>query len=121
METKTSSASAESAYGNKIEPFDYNFEHVVYAGLDEVRAKGEYPSDKEILGFVNAREKANSRAKEFQAQLEKRGIKKPTLEDNVDLQISTIVKVLMASGKVKDEAAAKQQAMAMLGIEEVTA
>lgn len=115
-ETKTSEARAENAFGNAITPFDYTFDHTVYAGLDEVRAKGEYPSDKEILGFVNAREKANKRAAAFQAELDKRGIKKPTLEDNVDLQVTTIVKVLMASGKVTDEAAATQQAKVMLGL-----
>ena len=116
METKVATASAENAYGNAITPFEYTFEHTVYANLDEVRAKGEYPSDKEVLGFVNAREKANKRAGAFQKELDARGIKKPTLEDNVDLQISTIVKVLMASGKVTDEAAATQQARAMLGL-----
>lgn len=116
METKVSTAEARNAYGNEITPFEYTFEHTQYANLDEVRAKGEYPSDKEILGFVNAREKANKRASAFQKELDQRGIKKPTLEDNVDLQVSTIVKVLLASGKVADEAAATQQARAMLGL-----
>lgn len=116
METKVSSATAENAFGNKIEPFTYEFNHTVFANLDEVRAKGEYPSDKEILGFVNAREKANARAKAFNSELEARGIKKPTLEDNVDLQISTMVKVLLASGKVTSEDEAKAQAKAILGL-----
>ena len=115
MKNVTSTASAENAYGNKIEAFSYNFEHVVYDSLDEIKAADLMPSKKDIIGFGNANEQANARAKAFTSELDSRGIKKPELKDDVKLQIATIVKSLVASGKY-DEAAAEAQAKTLLGL-----
>lgn len=115
MKNVTSTASAENAFGNKIDAFDYNFDHVVYESREEIKAADLEPSSKEIIAFVNAREKANARAKAFAKELEARGIKKPELKDDVKLQIATIVKSLVASGKY-DEATAEAQAKTLLGL-----
>lgn len=105
----------ENAYGLPLDTsiaYEGVYDHV----LDNasIPAK-EMPDDEAILALVNNKRKANARQKAMQEALDAAGIKKPTLDNSVDLQISTIVKSLVASGKY-DKAGAEKQAKSMLGL-----
>jgi hypothetical protein len=95
----------ENAYGEPLKTpltFSGSFEKLEKG--DEIPAK-EQPDSEEILNYVNSKRKANSRQKAMQSVLDAAGIEKPTLENNVDLQVKTMVKSLVASGKYNEEQA----------------
>ena len=113
METKTFDFTVGSAWGQEITPIEVSAEYTHYTSLDEVREAGEYPSDKDILGFVNAKSKANARSKATASALDKAGHKKPTLDD-AQFRLKEMIKVLVASGR--DAAEAQQVAESVLGV-----
>lgn len=95
----------ENAYGQKLDaaiPFEGTYEHLL--NFESIPAK-ESLSEDDILKVVNDARKANARQKAMQDALDTAGIKKPTLENNSELQISTMVKSLVASGKYTKESA----------------
>lgn len=105
MKTETFKGTIENAYGQPLETalaFDGSFEKLEKG--DEIPAK-ESPDSDEILSYVNSKRKANARQKAMQVVLDAAGIEKPTLENNVDLQVRTMVKSLVASGKYNEEQA----------------
>lgn len=105
METIKFSGVMENAYGQKLEkPIAFDGEYEAYTSFDEIPEK-EKPSEDEILNIVNNKTKANARQKSMNAALTAAGIEKPTLKDSPELQISTMAKVLMASGKYTQEQA----------------
>lgn len=113
MKTETFSGKVETAYGqtlSKAIPVSGTYE--AFESIEEVRAKNEYPSDKDVLNFVNSRAKQNARAAATTAALEAAGIAKPTLE-SPEFRLKEMVKVLVASGK--SEAEAEQIAKTVLG------
>lgn len=113
MKTQKVSGTMENAYGEKLpKPIDYAGDAEVYETPAEVREKGDWPKDADIVSFVNDRRIAAARQSFMKAALDAAGVKKPTLEDP-KVQFNTIVKAIMASGK--DEATAKQLANASLG------
>ena len=113
MKTKEVSGTMENAYGEKLATkIDYKGLAEVYETPAEVKEKGDWPKDSDIVGFVNDRIIASKRQEFMKAALDAAGIKKPTLEDP-KVQFSQIVKALQAAGK--DEATAKQLANASLG------
>jgi len=77
--------------------------------------KDEMPDEKDILATVNNARKANARQKAMQSALDKAGVIKPTLEDDTELQIASIVKSLVAAKKY-DEEGARVVAKQMLGV-----
>ena len=103
----------ENAYGKELETalsFDGSYEHIL--NFESIPAK-ELPDNDDLLTLVNNKRKANARQKAMQAVLDNAGIKKPTLENDRDLQIRTMVKVLVATGKT--EAVARQIAETAIG------
>lgn len=115
MKTETFKGTIENAYGQPLEKalaFSGDFEKLEKG--DEIPAK-EQPDADEILTYVNSKRKANARQKAMQAVLDAAGIEKPTLENNVDLQVKTMVKSLVASGKYNEEQAT-QFAKTALGL-----
>lgn len=105
MQTETFKGTIESAYGEKLsKALSFSGTYEAYQSLDEIPAD-EKPSDSDIVDFVNQRRKANARQKSMNEVLTANGITKPTLEDNVDLQVKTMVKALVASGKYNNEQA----------------
>lgn len=107
MKTERFSGTIESAYGKPVSPaikFDGTFD--AYESVEEIRSKNDYPSDDEIVAFKNNQRKANSRQKAMQAALDAAGYEKPTLENDRQLQVRTLVKVFLAAGKSEAEAIA---------------
>jgi len=105
----------ESAYGMQLDkalPYDGTYEHI----LDHasIPAK-ELPDNDDILTLVNNKRKANARQKAMKEVLDAAGIKAPTLETSQALQLSTMVKSLVASGRY-DNASAEKFAKQALGI-----
>jgi hypothetical protein len=82
---------------------------------EEMREKNAYPTDAVILKLVNAQRKANARQKAMQAAWDAAGLIKPTLENDEQLRLKGMFKILIAAGK--DEAEARTIASATLGIE----
>lgn len=114
MKKETFAFTIETAYGNPVSPaINASADFDAFESIEEVRTKGEYPSDKEVLNFVNAKAKAAARAAATTKHLTDAGIQKPTLENSEELRYNTIVKALTAGGI--DEATAKQQASALTG------
>lgn len=95
----------ENAYGSPLETaitFEGSYEHIL--NYEAIPAK-ELPDEDDVLSYVNAKRKANARQKSMQDALDAAGIVKPTLENNVSLQIRTMVKSLVASGKYNEKQA----------------
>lgn len=114
MKTETFKGTIESAYGAPVSPaLSFSGEFQAYESVAEVRSGNDYPNDEEITTFVNNKRKANARQKEMQSVLDAAGYVKPTLETDVQLQLRTLIKVFVASGK--SEAEARQIAETSLG------
>lgn len=105
MTTETFKGTIENAYGQPLDkPLAFSGSYEMLVKGDEIPAK-EQPDANDILNYVNAKRKANARQKAMQEVLDAAGIEKPTLENNVDLQVRTMVKSLVASGKYNEEQA----------------
>jgi len=87
MKTETFKGSVSSAYGEPIAlqdgrkevSFEGKFE--AYTDAEEIRKANDWPSDSDVLSYVNAKRKAAARAKATEAALEAVGISKPDLSD----------------------------------------
>ncbi len=104
MKQEKFSGKMENAYGKVLPsalPFSGTFE--AFENVDEVRSASEFPDDKEIVAWANAKRKASERQKSMNAALEAAGISKPTLEDP-QVQLATIIKALRAAGRSEDDA-----------------
>lgn len=113
MKTEKFSGTMESAYGQPLQkPIKFDGAFEAFDSLDEVKTANEYPSNDELVTFVNNKRKANARQKAMNAALTAAGIEKPTLEDP-KVQYQQMVKVLLAAGKSEDDA--RQAANALLG------
>lgn len=115
MKTLTFTAIAETAYGKSITPITYAGEYTAFDTIDELKAANEYPSAAEIVKFVNAQRKANARQKALNVALDAAGIIKPTLENDEQLRLREMFKILSAAGKSETEA--RSIASVTLGIE----
>jgi hypothetical protein len=104
MKTETFKGTIESAYGRTLpNKLTFSGEFEAYETVDELKAANKYPSDDDIVSFVNAKEKANARQKAMTETLSAAGIEKPTMDDP-QVQLATIIKALRASGRSEDEA-----------------
>lgn len=110
------SGTLESAYGKALPtPLAYDAEFSLYENPAELRAAGGWPNDATIVKFVNAQAKANARQKATVATLEAAGIVKPTIENDDQMKLREMAKILVAAGKSDDEA--RNIASVTLGIE----
>jgi len=117
MKSKSGKATAVKAYKQKLDsPVTFTFDYETYENISEVKAAKDEPSDSEVVKFRNAQRKANARAKALTAQLDAMGIKKPTIENDEQLRLEEMFKVLMSSKKYTEEAA-RELASSTLGIE----
>jgi hypothetical protein len=107
MKDVTFTATTETAYGKPLPtPIKYSGSYKAFETITEVRNVGEFPSDDEVVTFVNNKRKAAARQKSLTAALEAAGYEKPTLENDPQLQLKTLYKVYIAAGKSDDEARA---------------
>jgi len=79
---ETFSGVVENAYGEKLStPVKFAGSFDAFKNVAGVREKNEYPSDDEIVSFVNNKRKANARQKSMTEALEAAGISKPDPND----------------------------------------
>jgi hypothetical protein len=101
---ETFSGKMENAYGQPLaKAISFSGTYDAFESVEEIRSKNEYPSDDEIVAFVNNKRKANARQKSMQAALDAAGIAKPTLEDP-QVQLKSMIKIFVAAGRSEDEA-----------------
>lgn len=122
----TVAGTIENAYGRKLDAnkfkegkpvvkeLKYSDTYEEYTDYSQV-PKDERLSEADQLKVVNDARKANARQKAMQKALDDAGVIKPTMEDDDELKIASIVKGLVASKKY-DDAQARQLAKQMLGI-----
>jgi hypothetical protein len=122
----TVSGVIENAYGRKLDANKFKEGHAVVSELkysdtyEEYTDYAQVPKDEKLteadmLKKVNDDRRNNARQKAMQAALDKAGVIKPTMEDDDELKIASIVKGLVASKKYNDEQA-RQLAKQMLGL-----
>jgi hypothetical protein len=113
--TVTGTGVIETAYGQEVKPaIPYEFSYEAYETFEEAARNNALLSNKEHLNAINNKEKAQARSKKVAELLEAKGYKKPTLENNPDLQLKTLVQVLVAAGRSEEDAT--QVAKMTLGI-----
>jgi hypothetical protein len=115
MKTVKFSGVSEKAYKKPITPLKYEAEFQAFENIGEVRQQNAFPSDSLVVKLINRQNKANARAKAMQAAWDAAGLIKPTLENDEQLRLTGMFKILVAAGKSEDEA--KAIASATLGIE----
>lgn len=114
MKTINKSARVETAFGQTLaEPVTFSYTYEELAKGDEIPAK-EMPDEDDLRTYVNQKRNAKARASAQSSALTAAGISAPSLEDNQELQLKTMVKVLVAAGK--SEEVATQIAKGALGI-----
>lgn len=106
MENKTGKSTATTAYGTKLEtPIAYEFSYQAYSNIDEVKAANDLLTDEEVVKVRNTERLSNARQKALQAALDAAGIVKPTIENDDQLRLREMFKVLMASKRYTEDAA----------------
>lgn len=107
-------ASVGTAFGQKLkEPLTFSFEYEELAAGDTI-PEAEVLTAEDILGYVNQRRYAASRAKAQNEVFEANGISKPKLLDTEDGRLAGMVKILVAAGNTVENATA--MAKQVLGI-----
>lgn len=105
MKNEKFTGTIESAYGKAVSPaIKFDGTYSAFENVQELTDARKYPTDADIIQFVNNKEKANARQKAMQAALDAAGYEKPTLESDVQLQLKTLIKVFIANGKTEQEA-----------------
>ena len=117
MKQNSETTKCESARNQKFDPpIDYSFDWTTYVdGPELVAAKDELNVEEQVK-VRNAERKAKARAAALNAKLDALGIVKPTIENDEQMRLREMFKILKASGKHTDESA-RQVASTMLGIE----
>jgi hypothetical protein len=99
------SGTIENYYGKPLATaLSYEAETDNFDGIDEVKSANEFPKDSEIVTFVNAKRKAVIRQRAMQAAVDAAGIVKPTLENDGQLRLKNVFKILVAGGTPEAEA-----------------
>jgi hypothetical protein len=117
MTEKTATSTATTAYGKKLDtPIVYDYSWKIYDSIEEVKTANDLLTDDEIVKVRNTERQNNARQKQLQSALDKAGIVKPDLENDEQLRLREMYKVLMSSKKYSEEAA-RALASNTLGIE----
>jgi hypothetical protein len=115
VKTESFESTATTAYGTKL-PVALKFGVTVssYENFAEIVAANDTMSEKEQLDTRNAERKAAAVARARNAAFDAAGIIKPTIENDEQLRIREMIKVLMAAKKTFEEARATAEVV--LGI-----
>ena len=80
MKTEKFNGSVSSAYGEVLKsPVKFDGEFKAFENPAEVREAGEWPSESDVVDYVNAKRKASARAKATENALTLAGYEKPDL------------------------------------------
>jgi hypothetical protein len=115
MKSKTGKATAKTAYGKAIEPFDYEYTFDAYENHDEVVAAKDELTAAEVVKVRNTERQNNARQAKLTAELTARNIVKPTLENDEQHRLKEMLKVLMSSKKYSEDEA-RELAATTLGL-----
>lgn len=119
MKTETFEATAEQAYGKKLDtPVKYSGTFEKYESINEVRNANDMLKDDEVVKVRNAERKSTARQAALTAALDLAGIVKPTIENDEQLRLVKMYDILIAAKK--SDAEARAIASATLGIEWAT-
>ena len=115
MKSESFESTAATAYGTKL-PVALKFAVTVsyYETYAEMVTANDTLSEKEQLDTRNAERKAAAVARARNAAFDTAGIIKPTIENDEQLRIREMIKVIMAAKKTFEEARATAEAV--LGI-----
>jgi hypothetical protein len=116
MKTLTFTAVAEKAYGKTLAteiPYEGSF--TAYENINEVRSANDMPSDATVIKWRNQERKSKARQASLTAALDAAGIVKPTIENDEQLRLRDMFKVLMSSKKYTEDAA-RELAATTLGL-----
>lgn len=106
MTEKTETSTATTAYGSKLAaPIAYSFTWKNYDSFAEVTAANDALTNEEVVKVRNTERKANARQKALQVALDAAGVVKPTIENDEQLRLREMFKVLMSSKNYTEEAA----------------
>lgn len=125
MKTKTVSGEARSAYGKPLHMLEntsgtklpkgsvLKFSGVanLFEKPEEVKSAGKWPSEDDIVKFVNRDIIGAARNKAQTVAFDAAGVVKPTIENSSDLRLANMVKLLVASGQSEDEATTNARVM----------
>lgn len=104
MTSKTGNGTVEEYQGKPVSPvITYNFDYSVYDNLTEARASEDWPSDNEVLKWVNQTAERSAKASSYQkavAELKK------AYEASPEFRQAQFVKSAIAMGFSADEAEA---------------
>jgi len=114
MKLITFDGTIETAFGKKLDtPLTFTAQCKEYDattdGAAELKAANEWPTDSDIVEFVNARAKATARQKATTETIKAAGIVKPTAENDADLRLATMAKMI----RLDDPTLTEEQALAL--------
>lgn len=116
MIDKVSESTTSSAYGKKLDaPLTYSYPWKAYETIDEMKAANDLLSDDEQVSARNEKRQAAARAAAYAAKMTELGHVKPTIENDDQLRLRDMLKVLMSS-KRYTEAEARELAANTLGL-----
>lgn len=117
MKTINDSSTTNTAYGNKLDtPIAYKFSYNAYETPNELTAANDQLTLDEQVKVRNDQRKSKARQAALTAALDAAGIVKPTIENDEQLRLREMFKVLMASKKYSEEQA-RALASTTLGID----
>lgn len=97
---------AKTAYGKVLEvPIEYSYKWKDYGEYNDVRQANDLLSDDEQVKVRNAERQAAARQASLTKALNDAGIEKPNLENDDQLRLREMFKVLMSSKKYTEERA----------------
>lgn len=106
MIDREATSTAKTAYGKTLEtPVDYTYRWKDYGGIEDVRLANDLLSDDEQVKVRNAESQAAARQASLTKALADAGIEKPNLENDDQLRLREMFKVLMSSKKYTEERA----------------
>lgn len=107
MKTIQFDGTIENAYGKPVSPaLKFEGSYQAFENAEEMRGKGEWPKDSEVVDWRNSQRKQAERQRIMTATLEAAGYEKPTLENDVQVQLKGLIKIYVAAKKPYDEAKA---------------
>ena len=116
MENKSQTSEAKTAYGKSLPTaISYSYDWTAYQTIEEVKAANDLLTDDEVIKVRNTERQSNARQKSLAAALDAAGIVKPTLENDEQLRLREMFKVLMSGGKHTEDSA-REVASTILGI-----
>ena len=117
MKEVTKSATTNTAYGKTLDtPITYDYTFSTYENFAEVQAANDTLTNDEQVKVRNNEKQSNARQKALTAALDAAGYVKPTIENDDQMKLREMYKILMATKKY-DEQAARQLAATTVGVE----